>query len=711
MKKILLSGLLPGISLLMPMWVSAFEPVSPGDLNAEINGMVVDLTWEWGNAGAPVLTSDFEWSDFNQEHWEVKNTYDYDIQGNWQILTIEEAGVQVSHSGNCAALMMGTESEDDPSENHQDEWLIVRPGAGAVYMDFWYFLHPELREVGSYRDFPDHYYVQISYDNGESWEELWDGRWDMGAYEGVQQASLFLGEETDDDTLVAFHAVSGEEETLYFLWAIDDVEFYSEAEYAERKMRVSPSEWLNNGNITYRVYLDGEVIADYLKARHFTDYTSKAPGEHTYEVVAWSEALDEEYEAAVITVGIEEFTFASPQNVVASYEQQSDGKYIIEVRWEEPDSELQPAYYNVTVNGKSIAWIEADDDLAAGQTGIYKGAYTFGVEAVYQFPEGVSVPVYDSVYPGTVPTVRNLHLEEGADGVLLSWDAPATDALQLVTYSVFRGDELLAEGLDRLSYTDPNPLNGRYSYNVHAVYGSEVSLPLSVDYGDTVAVSLPYTQTFDNGHLPLGWSVMLVDPNERVKDMYSWRFDNWFGITFPEDSGIEGGCASVTGVASGFNLLRTFLVSPEFALPSDGEPYVSFTKYYYEEKPGISGSAQMILGISVDGEEDWRDLEDLKETANGEVTVSLANYKGRNIRLRWGFNGRGSGEVAIDNVSLTDKSTGVETIIAEDGIFDVYTVNGLLVVTGASKDAVNSLPKGVYIIRSLDGKSLKHMVR
>lgn len=743
MKKLLLSGLIPGIALFMPVGLSAFEPVRPGDLSAEVNGMVVDLSWEWGNAGETVLASDFEWDSLDNAPWEVRNTYNYDIYGNWMLLTMEEAGMPVSREGNCAAIMIGTEA-DDPSQNHQDEWLIVRPGAGAVYMDFWYFLHPELLEVGSYRDFPDHYYVQISYDNGESWEELWDGRWDMGYYEGVQQASLFLGEETDDDTLVAFHAVSGEEETLYFFWSVDDVEFYSEAEYAERKLsvrsssgsssqqlpeginlrrefipsdfinrmaRVPSSEWLNNGNITYRVYLDGEMITDYLKARHFTDYTSKPAGEHTYDVMAWSEALDEEYEAASLAVQIDEVVFASPRNVVASYEPQSDGKYTIQVTWDGPDNEMQPAYYNVTVNGKSIGWKEADDELQLGQTGIYKGAYTFGVEAVYQFPDGVSERVYDSVYPGTVPTIRNLEIENEADGVHLSWEAPATDALQVVTYSVFRGDELLAEGVEGLSYTDTDPAEGRYFYNVHAVYGDEISLPESVAYGEDMVIGLPYCQTFDNGHIPVGWSVELIDPNERVKEMYTWRFDNWFGILFPEDSGIEGGCASATGIASGLNLLQTFLVSPEFVLPSDEEAELSFVKYYYEEKPGMSGSAQMVLGICVDGSEEWNDIADLRETENGLVTVSLADYKGRNIRLRWGFMARNSGEVAIDNVKLTDKSAGVEAILTSDGVFDVYTVDGRLILTGAAKEALTSLPKALYLLRGADGMTRKYLVR
>lgn len=744
MARSFLSGLIPAMGLLIPGIASAFEPVSPGNLNADVNGMVVNLSWSWGNEGEKVLSADFEWDELTNDNWEVKSTYNYDILGNWMLLSEEEAGMPVSHSGNCAALLIGTENEDNPADNHQDEWLIVRPGAGAVYMDFWYFIHPKLLEVGGFREFPDHYYVQVSYDNGKNWEELWDARWDMGMYEGVQQASLFLGDETDEDTLVAFHAVSGEEESLYFLWTVDDVDFYSAEEYAERKLslnapekrrpamkmpenitvkrdfipsgfltkenRISPSEWLNNGNYTFRVYLDGEMISDYLKARHITDYSTKEPGIHDYKVVVWSEAMDEEFDAATLGVEIGEVTFEAPRNVAASYEAQSNGKYVIEVTWEAPDGDTEPAYYNVLVNGKSIAWVETGDELAAGQSGIYKGAYTFAVEAIYQMPDGTSKPVCASVFPGTVPTVSNLSLSAENDGVKLSWEAPEADDLNGVTYEVYRGETLIADALESLSYFDAEPVEGRSLYSVHAVYGIEKSLPVSVAYGEFAPMKLPYVENFDNGHLPTNWDIELIDPNERVKDMYSWRLDNWFGINIPAESGIEGGFASTSGVAAGMNSLQTFIISPEFELAADGEPELSFVKYYYEEKPGPSGSAQFVLGICTAGGE-WTDLENLQEMANGKCTISLAEYAGKTVRLRWGFLGRNSGEVAIDNISLTDIGTGVESIIMPTETVDVYSTSGLLMMSGVKSDALSNLPKGVYILKGTDGSSVKHLVR
>lgn len=747
MTKTLLSGMIAFPALLCPISASASDPVAPGNLEAEVNGMVVGLTWEWGNAGECILAEDFEGDIFPAPNWEVRNTYSLDEFGNWQLYNFEdEPGVMLSHSGfQTATLMMGTDDPDEPSLSHQDEWLIVRPGVGAAYMEFWYFLHPELLEVGGFRDFPDHYYVNISYDNGESWEELWDGRWDMGAYEGVQQASLFLGDETDEDTLVAFHAVSGEEESLYFLWCVDDVEFFTAEEMSKRSLSVKkaprksldpiyanipvrraftprdrsarviePSEWLNNGNITYRIYLDDEIVADYLKARCFTDYSTKTAGSHTYRVMAWSEAIDEEFDAAYVDVDIEEVIFAAPVNLAASWEQQDNGKYVIQTNWDAPEGTAEPAYYLVYVNGKSIAWVEPDGELSAGQSGLYKGVYTFEVEACYEFPTGVSERVAATIYPGTVPAPENLTAKPYGNGVTLKWTAAEVEGFDPIGYSVYRGDELLKENLAATEFTDDEAPAGTYYYNVHALYADgEVSLPASVLYeGDECgAEALPFAENFDNGHLPAGWNVVLVDPNERVKDMYAWRFDNWFDAEIPAGSGLEGGFASANSVAAAMNRLETYLCTPFISLPEDSEEAVlTFTKYFEEDVPGPSGPASFTLSVSNDGDY-WVDLLDLREVENGEVKVSLDQYAGEDIMIRWGLLGRNSGFAAVDNVVVKSSLAGVESIMAGKDNVDIISIDGKVIAADVTHDALKTLPSGIYLLRRKNGKTAKYIAR
>lgn len=52
----------------------AFTPVAPGNLSAKCSGIVVDLSWEWGNAGQTVSAFGFEGDDF-PENCEIKTTH------------------------------------------------------------------------------------------------------------------------------------------------------------------------------------------------------------------------------------------------------------------------------------------------------------------------------------------------------------------------------------------------------------------------------------------------------------------------------------------------------------------------------------------------------------------------------------------------------------------------------------------------------------
>lgn len=737
------------IAAAAPVDAQGFEPVAPGNLTADVNGVLVNLSWEWGNAGNSICSGSFEEDEFAAP-WSVKNTYSYAPEegGNWMIYDFADYPDEaLNHDGTRSALlMMSADGDyDDLTTFHQDEWLIARPGTGAVYMDFWYFLYPELREVGAYPDFPDHYYVMISRDNGNSWHELWDGRWDMGPGEGVQQASLFLGEPTDENTLVAFNAVSAEEESLYFLWAVDDVNFYTADQASKRGLnvtqpkalraianssvaslyrhftpsdksakaqrRISEMDWLNGGNITYRVYLDDEMIADYLKARKFTDYSSKDPGEHVYTVMAWSEAEDMEYASASATVNIEEYSFAPARNIEASYEEQN-GRYSISVRWDAPEGDLVPDHYNVFVNGKSIGWVGDGDELELGQSGLYKGAYTFSVVACYTFPDGESEPIYASVFPGTVPMPVDLKVSRSGSDAQLTWKAPEDAEKAPSSYRLYRGTELL-DNITSLSYTDRNVPEGEYLYSLHAVYadGAE-SLPATAEFiaGEPATMGIPYIQAFDSAHLPAGWSVELVDIYESVKDMYAWRFDNWFETEFPESAGMSGYFPCVSGVAAGMNRLETYLVSPLILIPSGIDVALSFDKYYFEEEPGPTGSAQFLLQISSDFGDNWEEGSDLVTAPNGKCVIDLTDYAGQTIQLRWAFMSRNSGIAAIDNVVVYDEA-GIESIATDsDNVVEVYTVDGLTVARAITAEDVKALPAGLYIIRTAT-KSSKIIVR
>lgn len=737
-----------------------FTPVAPGNLAATVNGVVVDLSWDWGNAGQTVSFTDFESEVFPAGGWEVRNTQE-EPMGNWISYFFEEGGDQnLAHSGTGVALVLLGAGEDTDPAYHQDEWLMVRPGTGAVYLDFWYYLHPELLEVGGYEAFPDHYYVKISRDNGATWTELWDGRWDMGDEDAVQKASLFLGEPTDENTIVAFNAVSAEDNGLYFVWAIDDVQFtaadgnvtaaprlsvnkHTAANSIKRALdgkpvfrkftpmagtgkvgrpaKTAPGKeggiigggWLNNGLTTYRVYLDGNIVGDYIKALHFKEFSGKSVGRHTYKVMAWSEAEDKEYAASEVTVDIDEFEFNQPKNVVATYyETTTPGKYEIIVTWEDPDGNLMPAYYDVYVNNRSIGRVEYGEEYSLGQTGMYKGVYTFGVQAVYTKPEGESEMLYAVVSPGTVLPPADLTVAVEGGNRVLNWKTPVNADPAPEKYNVYRGDKLLAENLTTLTFTDENVPAGWYLYSVHAVYpDGTVSLPSTAEAYGAILESTPLAvvENFDNGHLPENWTVEMVDLYDRVKDMYNWRFDNWFGEEIPAGAALSGNFASISGVAAGMNRLQCYVNTPQLLVGDNAR--VTFTKYFVEQKAGPSGPAQFVLQKSVDGGINWTDLADLTAEANGTVACPINEPSGTLVTLRWSFLARNSGFAAFDNVVISDEASGVNLANADAAsVVDVYGIGGNKVVSKVGASALCSLPTGIYIVRS-GNKTMKYVVR
>lgn len=654
-----------------------FEPVAPASLKAEVNGIEVNLSWDWGNAGTEISNTGFE-SDTLPTSWSTRDTYAASEGFNWLIYTPQsEDEMFVVNSGQRCALLMPADTldPDNPSAAHQDEWLIVRPGSGASYLDFSYFLHPTLLENGAYPDFPDHYYVKVSWDNGKSWTELWDGRWDMGSVMGMQRASLFLGDETDENTLVAFEAVSGPEESLYFLWSIDDVLFRAADGTPTSSSMVSNApgstsmhqavagnapadggsigtEWLNSGNITYRVYCDDKMVGDYIKALHFSDSSDKVGGSHTYRVMAWSEALNKEYEAASVQVDIQDFTTPAPRNLVASYEETSPGRYTVSASWEAPEGDRQPTSYCVYLNGKSIGWADDPKDLSLGQSGLFKGVYTFEVEAVYDKPQGTSERISATVAPGTVLPPLSLKATKDGATAVLSWGAPAGG----VEYTVYRGDALIGSTTD-CTFTDPSPAAGINNYSVHACYADGAVSPAAeafVTFAGLEPYPAPLYEGFSHGHLPLNWNAELIDPYDKVKAMYNWSFCNWFDSDFSEASAIlNGGFASISGVASGMNRLEVHLTSPAVQYESGCIPMVTFTKAFFEPKAGPSGAAQFTFRYSIDGGDTWNDVADLTKCDNGLLRYEFPDAAGGTLQVRWSFLARNSGIAAIDNVAIT----------------------------------------------------------
>jgi len=118
------------------------------------------------------------------------------------------------HSGNYSAGLNWDYS-------HQDEWLIIRDVNVTGNLTFWSHAYQ-----GSIHN--DHYKVELSPDGGTTWELLLDmtnlpvypsfngyNQWET-PYE--IDMTPYLGQTVD----IAWHAVDGDGQGLWYSWAIDD---------------------------------------------------------------------------------------------------------------------------------------------------------------------------------------------------------------------------------------------------------------------------------------------------------------------------------------------------------------------------------------------------------------------------------------------------------------------------------------------------------
>ena len=196
---------------------------------------------------------------------------------------------------------------------------------------------------------------------------------------------------------------------------------------------------------------------------------------------------------------------------------------------------------------------------------------------------------------------------------------------------------------------------------------------------DQSVSELPYTQGFDQG-VPLGWNI--------IRDGYTrWDTTN----TNPYE-----GAASMIAIGN-INDTRTILESPEFNLPADSDPQISF---YWGNASPVSlkqdASGQLVnttvesdgidaiyFDIEVDGV--WKNLGILSDKENPvwfRESYSLKEYAGKSVAFRWRYevyNGMLSKAGALDNVK-------VENLVEGQcmGIFGVSEWNAGEVNNGAS---------------------------
>ena len=184
---------------------------APVNLTAEAEALDVHLNWNSPQCtnGGIILDEGFEGSQFPPPSWtQIIN----DQASTWkQGDTHTPQGV---HSGLYAALL--------PWDYvHQDEWLIAHQVYVSGNLTFWSFAYQ-----GSTHG--DHYYVMVSTDEGASWSTILD----MSALPPFPQNNGFnawlepyvidMSEYRGNIADIAWRAVDGDGNGLWYSWAIDD---------------------------------------------------------------------------------------------------------------------------------------------------------------------------------------------------------------------------------------------------------------------------------------------------------------------------------------------------------------------------------------------------------------------------------------------------------------------------------------------------------
>lgn len=743
-------------------------PSIPVDLQSSVDGTKVELSWKRNAEEGIVASADFESDVFPGEGWEVKTYNASDYRCSWfhyptdDFKELDDWDYYINNGeGSTMVFMdMGWPHEDGTPAN-QDEWLISPILDNAVYLDFWCYINPMILEYAQFEDFVDQYCVKISHDGGDTWETLWDARYDHNGFDSWQQVSLYLGE-PQPNTRIAFHAQSEmtqEWSSLYFSWTLDDIYISSNSTAsAEVQMKsrntqrnisdgmqmyrnfigsertqssataLKRSKALAAATEYYQVYLNGELLADNINSLNYTDISDKDPGEYVYDVYAVN--ATGKSEAASVTVTIKEVTCNAPTNVkvTSTYDEESGYGDVI-ITWDAPEGERVPVCYCVYVDG-----ILAGIELPLGEMGnsdVTRGAYIYEVTAVYDYPFGESERVGEQVALGTryTPTGLNASYDINNYNVTLDWQAAKASEWEIEAYKVFRGNTEIAtiQPNEPLTYTDKDIVSGTHTYSVKALYSDDVlSLPCQANViaYDYEIMPLPYTQHFDGDLTPDNWLSSAM--NEATPPNYNWRFDNWYQIKSPCNE-VEGNFASVSSEDNYIINIWTGLATPIFdcsTISATDSVILSCTMDYCT----YWDSSFPYIEVSLDGGDYWEWYNDIyvDDVVDYTYTLDVTDVaRGNTPCFRFVYDGCGDGYLLIDNfkiesvdnsavknitnntpdIRVTPQMLYVTTPGEKIESIEIYTTNGCLVYAShnINSDAYNitldNWNKGLYIVK------------
>lgn len=213
----------------------------PYDLSVDVSAADGSAVFAWneggGGSGGAALTEGFETS-VPPADWTHQQT---NTTASWhQAETIEfDDGDVAPHEGSYQAATGWDYSA-------QDEWLITPSFTpdGTSELSFWTY-------TGAYgSDHLDHYYVKVSTD-GSTWTELWDAVTatdpNPGAYAEI---TLDLSSYAGQNIQLAWQAVDGDGQGLWFWWIIDEIVVTAEGKAITFDGKLKTRSLARKGNTT-----------------------------------------------------------------------------------------------------------------------------------------------------------------------------------------------------------------------------------------------------------------------------------------------------------------------------------------------------------------------------------------------------------------------------------------------------------------------------
>lgn len=409
-------------------------------------------------------------------------------------------------------------------------------------------------------------------------------------------------------------------------------------------------------------------------------------------------------------------------------------------------------YHQTTAPTPADKAVETIDNPTCGQQ------YTFITTDIYfnqtntwfivaEGPLGNAVSISRKLYVGyEAPGRINVTGTQNGRSVDLTWTAPTAGedggvmGPSPIQYNVYRswgyGEDnrkLIAGAISETSYTDAGEdMDKAMNVNYLVVPLNEIGEGFDLSYANGTNYSnapfttgpdcaLPFTETF------------MKTPGSSISTQQPWQIDNTKPIwTFGRPAPTAYSYSSTKiqpietykteniayvrfdmGPYPTESVKETNMTSWYIDIKSVDKPELSF--YYYrlpdtdaklevQQSDGMS-DFQTVKTLNInEGIDETYDIED-KEANWVPVIIDLTPYKtqdGFKLRFKASYAEK-VGTVMLLHPSIESRTqSGIDTITSDnaDDTIDVYSITGIKVAQGNAAEALQTLPKGIYIVRS-----------